>query len=72
MTLRQIVHSQMFLFHSAAESFQGKMTRLDVWKRILNSEEINILKKQCEPYFGDVIAWPDVHNGLRGQIQVLI
>ena len=46
------------------------MTRLDVWKEILSLEEINILKKNCDPYFGDVIAWPDVHNGLRGQIKV--
>ena len=46
------------------------MTRLDIWKKILRLNEINKLKKQVDPYFGDVIAWPDVHDGLRGQIKV--
>ena len=46
------------------------MTRLDIWKKILSLDEINVLKKQVEPYFGDIIAWPDVHDGLRGQIKV--
>ena len=62
----------IFLYYSASESFQGQMTRLDVWKRILTQVEINNMKKDCKPYFGDVIAWPDVHNGLRGQIEVNI
>ena len=55
---------------SAAESFQGEMTRLDIWGKILTIEDINNLKKDCNPYFGDIIAWPDVHSGLRGHIKV--
>ena len=56
---------------SAAESFHGSMTRLDIWSRVLTTEEISDLKHQCEPYFGDLLAWPDVHNGLKGHIKVL-
>ena len=57
---------------SAAESFHGKITRLDVWSRVFNVEEVMSLKKQCSPYYGDLVAWSDVYNGLRGHIKVII
>ena len=55
---------------SAAESFHGKITRMDVWSRVFNVEEVMSLKKQCSPYYGDLVAWSDVYNGLRGHIKV--
>ena len=47
------------------------MTRLDIWSRVLTTNEVSDLKQQCDPYFGDLLAWPDVHNGLKGHIKVL-
>ena len=55
---------------SAAESFQGQMTRLDVWGHALTQGEVAVLENSCLPYFGNIIAWTDVHSGLRGQIKV--
>ena len=55
---------------SAAESFHGRLTRLDVWSRILDPGEVAGLKKQCEPYYGDLLAWSHVYTGLKGHIKV--
>lgn len=55
---------------SVVESFQGQMTRLDVWGHVLTQEEVRRLVVSCEPYFGNLLAWTDVLGGLRGHIQV--
>ena len=55
---------------SAAESFQGQMTRLDMWGHVLTQEEVVGLAANCDPYHGNLLAWPDVHGGLRGQLKV--
>ena len=55
---------------SAAESFHGRLTRLDVWSRILDPGEVAGLNKQCEPYYGDLLAWSHVYTGLKGHIKV--
>jgi hypothetical protein len=55
---------------SVAESFQGQMTRLDVWGHAMSQEEVLALAGRCEPYFGNLLAWTDVHGGLRGRVQV--
>ena len=55
---------------SAAESFQGSITRLDVWGRVVDNDEILSLKLQCDPYYGDLLAWSSVYDGLRGHIKV--
>ena len=57
---------------SAAESFHGRMTRLDVWSRVLDSSEVRGIKSQCDSYQGDLLGWPEVHTGLRGHIKVHI
>ena len=55
---------------SAAESFQGQMTRLNVWAHALTQQEVAALGASCRPYFGNILTWSDVHSGLRGQIKV--
>ena len=55
---------------SAAESFHGRLTRLDVWSRVLPHSELRELKSQCQSYYGDLLGWPAVHTGLRGHIKV--
>ena len=37
---------------------------------ILDSQEVAGLKKQCEPYYGDLLAWSHVYSGLKGHIKV--
>ena len=55
---------------SAAESFHGRLTRLDVWARNLDPAKVAALKRQCEPYYGDLLAWSHVYSGLKGHIKV--
>ena len=55
---------------SAAESFHGRLTRLDIWSRALTHQELLELKTECEDYLGDLLGWPDVYTGLRGEIKV--
>ena len=55
---------------SVVESFQGQITRLDVWRHVLTQEEVLRLVTSCHPYFGNLLAWTDVLEGLRGHIQV--
>ena len=55
---------------SAAESFHGRITRLDIWSRALQQQQVLELKTQCDYYYGDLLTWPDVYTGLRGQIKV--
>lgn len=55
---------------SAAESFQGRMTRLDVWSRVLDITQIQQIRSQCQSYSGDLLGWPDLQTGLRGHIKV--
>ena len=55
---------------SAAESFHGRITRLDIWSRALPPQQLRELKTQCDYYFGDLLGWPDVYTGLRGEIKV--
>ena len=38
--------------------------------RILDPQEVAGLKKQCEPYYGDLLAWSHVYSGLKGHIKV--
>ena len=57
---------------SAAESFHGRITRLDIWSRALQQQQLMELKSQCDYYFGDLLGWPDVYTGLRGEIKVKI
>ena len=56
---------------SAAESFQGQMTRLDMWGHVLTQEEVVRLAASCRPHHGNLLAWPDVQGGLRGQLKVV-
>ena len=55
---------------SVIELFDVRLTRLYVWSRILDPSEVAGLKKQCEPYYGDLLAWSHVYSGLKGHIKV--
>ncbi len=49
---------------------RGTLTRLDMWSRLVEPEELAALQEECAPYHGDLIAWADMYRGLRGQIQI--
>ena len=55
---------------SAAESFRGKLTQLNIWSRVLNKTEISLAMNSCFSVRGDLVAWPDFYPGIHGFIEV--
>ena len=55
---------------SASESFVGRLANVNVWRYVLNKNDIKAKMATCEEYRGDVWAWPDFLGGLKGKIQV--
>lgn len=54
---------------SESESFIGKISYLDIWKRALNGYEVEELYTSCEPYQGDLYAWTDFKLRTHGNIK---
>ena len=50
------------------ESFFGDMSQLNVWKRVLSSNEIYDLSMSCKHAEGDVLAWADFSEQSHGNI----
>ena len=50
------------------ESFFGDMSQLNVWKRVLSSNEIYDLTMSCKHAAGDVLAWADFSEQSHGNI----
>ena len=48
--------------------FIGKMSQLNVWSEELPLDSIEALRLSCEKQLGDVIAWPDISQGIRGAV----
>ena len=55
---------------SALESFRGRLTRLNIWNRVLTRAEISEAMTSCNEVTGNVASWADFHNGIHGLIQV--
>lgn len=55
---------------SAAESFVGSISHLNLWDKTLSPEEISKIGTSCTPYHGNLRAWPDFLGGLKGRIKV--
>ncbi len=55
---------------SSVESFKGKMTRLNIWNRVLNPAEVHEAMTSCTELAGNVASWPDFHKGIYGRIKV--
>ena len=55
----------------ASESMVGSVSQVNVWKRVLNGDEIRRLFAGCNGTFmGDVAAWPDFRANAEGAFQV--
>lgn len=55
---------------SAAESFRGQLTRLNIWSTFLGQAEINRVMNSCLELTGDLVAWSDFFPGIHGFAQV--
>ena len=53
---------------SSPESFIGKLSQLNVWGSELPLNKIESLRLSCEKQLGDVIAWPDISQGIKGSV----
>lgn len=55
---------------SQSESFVGKMAYMDVWDRFLSNAEVSYFFGTCEPVHGNIYAWSDFKNHVRGNVRV--
>ncbi len=56
----------------ANESFQGMLTNVNLWNRVLTAAEINTLSKSCLAGAGSVYKWTDFIHGVKGNTAVVI
>ena len=57
---------------SAAESFKGQLTRLNMWSKILSEDDVNEVMNSCVDSIGDLVAWADFYTGIHGFLKVQI
>lgn len=51
------------------EAFVGSIAHLNVWDRELPLDNIDSMRTECTEFYGNIIAWPDVRNGIRGALK---
>ena len=56
---------------SESESFLGKLTLMDIWNTALTAADVKHLLNTCERYHGNVIAWSQVQERIRGDVAIL-
>lgn len=57
---------------SESESFLGKLTLMDIWNTALTAADVKHLLNTCERYHGNVIAWSQVQERIRGDVAVIM
>lgn len=55
---------------SESESFVGKISFLDFWKRKIDVIEINEYYRTCDPYSGNLFSWTDLKFKTVGDIKI--
>lgn len=55
---------------SAAQSFIGEMTGVNIWSRVLGNREIANLFKSCLAGEGNVFKWSDFKSHIRGGVHL--
>ena len=55
-----------------SQSFQGSLTNVNVWSRVLSASEINSLSTSCLSGEGDVYRWSDFIYGVKGNTGIVI
>ncbi|XP_048255629.1 sushi, von Willebrand factor type A, EGF and pentraxin domain-containing protein 1-like [Haliotis rufescens] len=51
------------------EAFVGSIAHLNVWDRELPLDSIDSMRTECTEFYGNIVAWPDVRNGIRGALK---
>lgn len=51
--------SSLILFH---QTFNGFITRLEIWKDILSEQQILISYRDCRKQTGDIFSWSKVSD----------
>ena len=51
------------------QSFQGNLTSVNLWDKVLPSDEIAMLAKKCPSGEGNVIKWRDIVPFKNGNVQ---
>ena len=57
---------------SAAQSFVGMMTNVNVWDHVLSIAQIEQMSKSCLSGEGNVYKWSDFIHGREGKVRVVI
>jgi len=57
---------------SAAQSFIGMMTNVNVWDHVLSIAQIEQMSKSCLSGEGNVYKWSDFIHGREGKVRVVI
>ncbi|KAL0279548.1 UNVERIFIED_CONTAM: hypothetical protein PYX00_001077 [Menopon gallinae] len=52
------------------ESFVGKITNFDIWKRVLKKSEIEDMNENCKYFAGDLFSWVDFLENTHGNIEI--
>ena len=55
----------------SSQSYIGELTDLNMWNRVLSTDEILKLSKSCHGGMGNVKKWSDFKVGLRGDVRVI-
>ena len=53
------------------QSFIGELSDLNVWNRVLSSQEILKMSRSCHGAVGNVKKWADFRSGIRGAVRFM-
>lgn len=54
------------------QSFQGSMTNVNVWSRILSTTSIKSMARSCLKGKGNVYSWSDFRDGIKGKAALVV
>ncbi|KAL9964700.1 hypothetical protein ACROYT_G028376 [Oculina patagonica] len=55
----------------ARQSFIGELTDLNIWNKVLDSEEMKLFSKSCHKGQGNVKKWSDFKTGIKGDVKIV-
>ena len=55
----------------ATQKYNGELTDLNMWNRVLSAGEISKLAGSCHGGMGNVKKWSDFKAGIRGNVRVI-
>ncbi len=55
----------------AKQSFIGELTDLNIWDKVLDSEEMQLFSNSCHEGEGSVKKWSDFKTGIIGDVKIV-